>query len=396
MKADNDEMFVETIVIGGGQAGLATGYHLAKRGRDFVVLDDQRRVGDNWRRHWDSLRLFSPAKIDGLPGMDFPADPNHFPTKDEMAAFLEAYRTTFDLPVLGGSRVRTVSKAGGGYRVTTVDGTSYTCDNVVIATGTFGLRPNIPAVAAELSPATRQLHSSEYQRPEDLLPGKVLVVGASHSGGDIAYELGRAGHEVVLSGAMHGQLPFDIESRRARMIWPLLSFAWRHVLTLRTPPGRRMRAHIRAHGGPLIRVKKEDLAAAGVEMTAPRVVAAKDGKPMLADDRVLDDVVNVVWCTGFRQDFSWVDLPIVGDDGWPLERRGVVASAPGLYFVGLSFQYAFISMFVGGAGRDAEYVVKHLVARSKADRSAAGRADGRSDGGRSADGRSVRSSAPAA
>jgi putative flavoprotein involved in K+ transport len=187
---------------------------------------------------------------------------------------------------------------------------------------------------------------------------------------------------VVLSGAIHGQLPFDIESRRARMIWPLLSFAWRHVLTLRTPPGRKMRAHIRAHGGPLIRVKKEDLAAAGVEMTSPRVVATKDGKPMLADDRVLDDVANVVWCTGFRQDFSWVDLPIVGEDGWPLERRGVVASAPGLYFVGLSFQYAFISMFVGGAGRDAEYVVKHLVARSKA--------------GRPADGRSVRSSVPAA
>lgn len=366
---------IETVVIGAGQAGLATGYYLSKAGREFVILDSYERVGDNWRCHWDSLRLYSPARAASLPGMRFPAKPSAYPSKDEMADFLDSYRAAFELPVSGGVRVAKVSRDGDGYVVTATDGTSYACENVVVATGTFGRTPSVPGFAGELSPEIRQLHSSDYKRPGQLRPGGVLVVGASHSGGDIAFEAGAAGHPVVLSGPIHGQVPFRLDKRPARAIFPMLYFLASHVLTLRTPIGRKIRPEIRSHGGPLIRVKKADLARVGVEMTPARTVGVRDGRPVLDDDRVVD-AANVVWCTGFRQDFSWIDLPVIGQDGWPLERRGVVETAPSLYFVGLAFQFAFSSMLVGGAGRDAEYVVNQLVTRTRTGQRARARTAG--------------------
>lgn len=361
---DRGPVRVETVVIGAGQAGLSTGYHLARRGREFVILDACQRVGDNWRSHWDSLRLYSPARAAALPGMRFPAPPASYPTKDQMADFLETYASTFELPVRTGVRVSRVAREDGGYLVST-DGPSFRCDNVVVASGTFGRTPYVPDFAGLLDPGILQLHSSAYKNPAQLRPGGVLVVGASHSGGDIAYEAGTAGHPTVLSGRIHGQVPFDIEGRPAQVIFPVLLFVAKHLLTIRTPLGRRIRPEVRAHGGPLIRVKRADLAGVGVEMVPARTVGVRHGQPVLDDRRVLD-VANVVWCTGFRQDFSWIDVPVIGADGWPLETRGVVASSPGLYFAGLAFQYAFASMLVGGAGRDAEYVVKHLCGRRPA------------------------------
>jgi putative flavoprotein involved in K+ transport len=361
---DRDPVRVETVVIGAGQAGLSAGYHLARRGREFVILDAGRRVGDNWRSHWDSLRLYSPARVAGLPGMRFPAPPASYPTKDQMADFLETYAARFDLRVRTGVRVTRLAREDGAYLVTT-DGPSFRCDNVVVASGTFGRAPYVPGFAGGLDPGILQLHSSAYKNPAQLRPGRVLVVGASHSGGDIAYEAAMAGHPTVLSGRIHGEVPFDIEGRPAHMVFPVLYFLAKHVLTLRTPLGRMMRPEVRAHGGPLLRVKRADLTRAGVELAAPRTAGVRAGHPVLEDGRVVE-AANVVWCTGFRQDFSWIDLPVIGDDGWPLETRGVVPSCPGLYFTGLAFQYAFASMLVGGAGRDAEYVVRHLCARPPA------------------------------
>jgi putative flavoprotein involved in K+ transport len=350
---------VETVIVGAGQAGLSTGHHLAKRGRPFVILDEQRRVGDNWRRHYDSLRLYSPARLDGLPGMAFPAPPASFPTKDQMADYLEEYARALGLPVRGGTRVKRVSRNGGGYVVDCGD-RCFEAENVVVATGTFG-RPYTPEFAGGLDPEIVQLHSSAYKNPSQLREGPVLVVGAAHSGADVAIDVA-ATHRTVLAGRDTGQVPFDIEGRRGRAIWRMLSFLARRVLTTRTPIGRKMRGEIRSHGGPLLRYKRADLQAVGVERATARAVGVRDGLPLLGDGRALD-VANVIWCTGFKQDFSWIDLPVTGDDGWPQEKRGVVPSAPGLYFTGLAFQYAFSSMLLLGAGRDAEHVATHIVAR---------------------------------
>jgi putative flavoprotein involved in K+ transport len=349
---------VETVVVGAGQAGLAVGHHLARRGRRFVVLDANDRVGDNWRCHWDSLRLYSPAGRDGLPGMRFPAPVHSFPTKDEVADYLEAYAARFDLPVRHRTRVRRLSRAGDGYLVDCGD-VRFVADNVVVATGTFGRTPYVPECATELDPAIRQLHSSEYRNPEQLRPGHVLVVGASHSGGDLALEVAAA-HPTTLCGRDTGQIPPRLEGTAMRALFPVLWFVWGHVLSVRTPMGRKEREHARHHGAPFLRVKRADLRAAGVERVTERVTGVRDGLPMLDDGRVLD-VANVVWCTGFRHDLGWIDLPVLGEDGWPMEDRGVVASHPGLYFTGLCFQSSFRSMLIGGAGADAEHVVRHLV-----------------------------------
>ncbi len=351
----------ETVVIGGGQAGLSVGYHLARQGRQFVILDEQARVGDGWRRNWDTLRLYSPAVKDGLPGMPFPASMWTYPTKDQMGDYLEEYAARFELPVRSSVPVEELSANGDGYVVTTDTG-RIEADNVVVATGTFGRAPNIPDFAREFSPGILQMHSSEYRRPSQLIPGGVLVVGASHSGADIAFDVGT--HQpTVLSGPIHGEAPFRIEGRVAHVVLPVLFFAVSHILTIRTPLGRKIRPEIRQHGGPLLRVKKQDLADAGVQWEKSKVVGVQDGLPVLDGGRVLD-VANVVWCTGFRQDYGWIKLPVTGEDGWPKESRGVVTAQPGLYFTGLAFQFGFTSMLVAGAGRDAKYVVDHLVSRS--------------------------------
>lgn len=359
----------EAIVIGAGQGGLSAAHHLAKRAIDHVVLEAGDRVGDQWRTRYDSLRLYSPARYDGLPGLAFPLPPNAFPTGNQMADYLESYAAHFDLPVRTGTAVDGLRATadGDGYVVTAGD-RAFEAPEVVIAAGFFRT-PYTPRFAAELDPGIRQLHSDDYRRPSQLADGPVLVVGLSHSGADLAMEAVENGHPTIVSGKGRGQLPFSVDSRTGRMAWPVLKFLAWNVLTIRTPVGRKMRPKIRGNGGaPLLRYRKVDLERAGVELVEDRITGVRDGRPMTADGRVLD-VANVIWCTGFRPDFSWIHLPIFGDDGFPKEDRGVVTSSPGIYFVGVLFQYAFTSMLVVGAGRDAEHVVdrlaRHAHARSR-------------------------------
>jgi putative flavoprotein involved in K+ transport len=353
----SDTEHVETVIVGGGQAGLATGYHLARRQRPFLILEARERVGDVWRERFDSLRLYSPARYASLPGKAFPADPWSYPTKDEMADYLEAYAEYFELPVQTGVAVERLSREQGRFVVACGERT-FEADHVVIASGTFQ-SPIVPKFAPLLDPGIRQLHSGDYHNPSQLQPGPVLVVGASHSGADIAFDVARD-HRTVLSGQVRGELPFSIDSKAARAVFPVLWFVWNHLLTEHTPLGRKVRPEVRTHGGPLIRVKRADLAAAGVEHVESRTVGVHDGQPMLANGRVLD-VANVIWCTGFGKDVSWIDFPVVGSDGWPEQTRGVSPAAPGLYFVGLPFLYAFASMLVGGVGRDADHVAEHIA-----------------------------------
>ena len=361
MDTDDLSTDIDTVIIGAGQAGLATGYHLQRRGIPFVILDAAGRIGDNWRRQWDSLKLYSPAHVDGLPGMPFPAPRWTFPGKDSVGDYLGAYAHRFDLPVRLETRVQALDPDGDGYRVTTDRG-RYTCRNVVVCTGTFGRTGAVPDIAADLDPAILQLHSSEYRRPSQVNDGPVLVVGASHSGTDIAYELAES-HPTILAGRDCGEIPPRLGSPGFRLLFPVLLFAWRHVLTRRTPMGRKEMEHVRHHGGPMLRVKRRDLLARGVERVTSRVEEVRDGLPVV--DGTPREVSTVVWATGFRQVFDWIHLPVIGDDGWPREMRGVSPDAPGLFFCGLCFQYAFSSMVLPGVGRDAAYVADRVAARSR-------------------------------
>ena len=363
---------VETIIVGGGQAGLAAAYHLTRRGRECLVLDANERIGDQWRRRWPSLRLYSPAKYDSLPGLRFPAPRHSFPRGLEFADYLEGYAARFELPVRTGVQVDRLSRADGRYLVDAGE-RRFEADNVVVATGVFRT-PSVPDFATELDPRIRQLHSNDYRSPAQLQEGPVLVVGASHSGGDIAFEVA-GDHETVLCGRDTGQIPVPLASRRMRAIWPVLKLLATRVLTVNTPLGRKVRPEIRSHGGPLLRVRSGDLAAAGVERVEARTVGARDGKPVLEDGRVLD-VANVVWCTGFRPDYAWIELDLEHDDGFPRQQRGAVAAHPGLYFLGLLFLHSFSSMLILGAGRDASRVAEHIVSRRPERQAAAGADEG--------------------
>jgi len=358
----------QVVVVGAGQAGLSVGYCLARSGISFVILEAEQRIGDAWRHRWDSLHLFTPAKYDGLIGLPFPASSFDFPTKDQMADYLEAYARHFDLPVRTGTRVTRVSRDGSGYVVDTGD-TLFQADHVVVAMATFQA-PRVPEFASELDPDILQLHSRDYRNAKQLRAGGVLIVGAGNSGAEIAIELARSSRPTTLSGRHPGHVPFRIDGGLARVVLPVIfRVVFHRILTVATPIGRRARPSILARGGPLIRVKPADLDTAGVER-APRVTGVRDGKPMLADGRVMD-VANVIWCTGFHPGLSWIDLPtpINGQDGEPVHDRGVVPGEPGFYFVGLHFLYAFSSTMIHGVGRDAERIAgvigKRLAAGKK-------------------------------
>jgi putative flavoprotein involved in K+ transport len=353
-----------TVIIGAGQTGLATAYFLGRAGVPYVVLDEHERVGDQWRQRYDSLLLNSPAQYDGLPGFPFPAPRGSYPTGAEMGDHLERYAATMGIPVRSGVSVRAVERRpDGSYLLSTSDG-DLAADDVVVACGAEQV-PRVPDVSGELDPGIRQLHSSRYSGPSQLLSGPVLVVGASQSGADIALEIVRAGHETWLSGRAVPEVPVPFGSRRMRMGLPMLWFLANHVLTVRTPIGRRMQPQIRRGGTPLLRVRRADLAAAGVHLVEARTAGADDGRPVLSDGTVLD-VANVVWCTGFRQDFALVRPDVTGEDGYPRGDCGIVEDSPGLYYVGLLFQTAFASMLIGGAGRDAKRIAAHIAARARA------------------------------
>jgi putative flavoprotein involved in K+ transport len=362
-RAGQEAERLRTVVIGAGQTGLATAYFLGRSGVPCVVLDEHARVGDQWRRRYHSLLLNTPAQYDGLPGLPFPARRGSYPTGAGMGDHLERYVERMGITVRSGVTVCAVERRpDGSYRLTTTTG-DILADDVVVACG-VEQRPRVPDVSGKLDPGIRQLHSSDYRYPGQLLLGPVLVVGAGQSGADIALEAVRAGHETWLSGRAVPEVPVPFGSRRLRVGLPVLWFLANHVLTVRTPVGRRMQQALRQGApAPLLRVRRADLAAGGVHLVEARTVGADDGRPVLADGTVLD-VANVVWCTGFRQESGLVRPDVTGEDGYP-RGEGVVDGCPGLYYVGLLFQTAFSSMLIGGAGRDAERVAAHIAARAR-------------------------------
>lgn len=354
---DSSERF-ETVIIGAGQAGLGVGYHLSRQQRSVLILDANGRIGDSWRKRWDSLQVFTPAQLDGLPGWSFPASRWTYPTKDDVADYLESYAARFQLPVRNGVHVDGLAREAERFVITS-GRARYEADNVVVATGGYQ-SPRIPVFARELDPNIVQLHSSDYRNPSQLHDGAVLVVGAGNSGAEIALEVSH-GHQTWLAGRDTGQEPLRPGHFSDRLLTPLFWLFLHDVLSVRTPVGRKARQQLSNRGLPLARVRRKDLIRAGVERR-PRVAGARDGLPMFADGVVLEPA-NVIWCTGFVPDFSWIDLPIFDRDGELQHARGVVHSEPGLYFMGLFFMSAGSSSLIGGVSRDAQRIAREITSR---------------------------------
>jgi putative flavoprotein involved in K+ transport len=372
---------IDTVIIGGGQAGLAVGHHLARRGERLVILEASDRIGTSWRNRWEGLRLFTPARYDGLPGMAFPAPPDSLPTKDDVADYLEAYAARFDLPIRTGVRVDRITPAtndGGDGWIVEAGSRRIRASQVVLATGAFP-RPKVPDFAAELDPAINQMHASEFRDASRLQPGPVLIVGASNTGAEIAASAARE-HATILSGRDTGKMPVRPGSLGARIFDPPFWFFLSHIVKAGTPFERKARAAVLERGGPLERIWPDDLAAAGVARVFARTVGVRNGRPVLEDGRVVP-VANVVWCTGYRpESFSWVEPSIVGPDGWPKHDRGVVTGAHGLYIIGLPFLYSGVSSLLGGVGRDAAHIADRIAARAESAASARAPSEPQSQG----------------
>jgi putative flavoprotein involved in K+ transport len=350
-KIDPETRHLKVVIIGGGQAGLATGYFLKKLNKEFIILDDNEKIGDSWRKRWDSLLLFTPSQHDSLPGMPFPASRGSFPGKDQMADYLKSYAMGFSLPVKSGVKVNHIYASDNHFVIESSD-ERIIADKVVIATGT-NPHPYVPSISADIAHDIYQIHSSGYRNPEALPAGDVLVVGAATSGIEIALEISKT-HKTFISGKPTFHIPDNLLKYAGEVYWWFAS----NILTINTPIGKKAKKSIIHGGSPLIRVSYGDLNAAGVE-TLPRLTKVNNGRPQLENGSVLN-VSCIIWATGYMPDFSWIEKNVTDETGWPITKRGISSIIKGLYFVGIPFQFGLTSGLVGGVGRDAEYVSRHI------------------------------------
>src|SRR3954449_4628860 len=341
----------EVIVVGGGQAGLAIGYFLARQGRDFAILEAAEEPAAAWRERWDSLKLFTPVRYNSLPGLTFPGEPGSHPGRDDVAAYLTDYVRRFDLPVELGSRVRSIRKANGGYSVE-LDDRTYEAQQVVVATGPFQV-PFTPAIAQRLDPEVVQLHSTAYRSPEALSTGSpVLVAGGGNTGFQIAAELAGS-REVHLSiGSRQTPLPQRILGRD--LFWYLEATGLIRKST-ETGIGRRLAGRDTLIGSSPRALRRRH----GVQLQRRAVDAA--GSDVTFSDGTKLDVRTVIWATGFGVDHSWIDVPIFDENGRVLHQRGVTTS-PGLYLLGQSWQHTRGSALLGWVKDDAEYIAREISA----------------------------------
>jgi putative flavoprotein involved in K+ transport len=345
------------IVVGAGQAGLAVGYHLARSGVRFLLVDGATEIGNSWRTRWDSLRLFTPAEYAALPGLPFPAPPGTYPGKDQVADYLQAYAARFRLPVMLGTRVHCVQRAGTLYRVDTSQGVLW-ARQLVVATGPFQ-QPHVPTVGRDLDPSVVQLHSASYRNPDQLPGGRVLVVGGGNSGLQIARELAATRDVHLAVGTRQKAVPQRPLGRD--LFWWLTRTG-----IISRPASSPLAAWFRKRGGDLvIGTTWRDVDESGIAVH-PRLTHMAGRTAEFAGGSAIDDVAAVVWATGFRLDHSWLDIPGVSTGGQIVHERGR-ARVPGLWFIGLPWQHTRGSALLGFVGDDAEWVAGRIAAESPLD-----------------------------
>jgi putative flavoprotein involved in K+ transport len=361
-----DARRLDVAVVGAGQAGLAIGRHLAEQGRQFAILEAGDGVGTAWRDRWDSLVLFTPRRYDALPGLDFPGDPDGYPSRDEVVAYLERYAERFELPVETSSPVRSLTRGDDGF-VLELPGRTVVADQVVVAAGPFQA-PNVPALAGGLAADVFQAHSTEYRNPAGVTGRRVLVVGGGNTGYQIAAELADDGRDVALAvGSRQTPLPQRLLGRD--LFWWLTKLGLL-AKTVDSRLGRRARER-----DTLIGSSPRKLRRRGVDLR-PRLVRADGRTAGFADGGELD-VEAVIWATGFGPDHSWIHLPVFDDDGRLVHRRGIT-DVPGLSFLGLSWQHTRGSALLGFVADDAAFVAGRVAAHPDRTRSS------RSEGGATA------------
>jgi putative flavoprotein involved in K+ transport len=338
-------------MVGAGQAGLAMGHFLARQGRRFVILDRSDLIAAAWRERWESLTLFTPRRYDSLPGLPFPGDPNGYPTRDEVIAYLERYAETFNLPIELNSNARRVSAVDGRFLVE-VDGRTIVSDNVVVATGPFQT-PHVPDLADRLAPNVFQTHSVGYRKPSDVPERTVVVVGGGNTGFQIAKELSATHHVYLSVGSRQTPLPQKVLGRD--LFWWLTKTRLLNK-TVESRLGRRLQHRETLIGSGPPELKKRY----GVELK-PRVVDASEDTIRFADGSELKGDA-VIWATGYRPDFSWIDLPVFDSDGRVRHRRGVT-DVPGFYFLGLTWQYTRGSALLGWVKDDAAFIAGQIAER---------------------------------
>ena len=351
MTSEGGSTSLDVVVIGASQAGLAIGYHLAQRGVRFVILDAGSDVGQVWRSRWDSLTLFTPGQYSGLPGMAFPSPKDTYPTKDDVASYLQSYVSAFDLPVKLDAKVTSLTEREGKYLVRTAD-EGFTADQVVVATGPFQV-PFVPPIIRDLDDTVFQIHSADYRNPAQLPDGEVLVVGGGNSGFQIAEELAATRKVTLAVGQRVPSLPQRLLGKD--LFWWLSGVGFMKVST-DSRLGRKL-----AKRDVLIGSSPRGLRRSGV--TLRKRLTNLVGRRALFDDGSEQDIDVIVWATGYRSDFSWIEVPgIKNADGTIVHRRGVT-DASGLFFIGLPWQHTRGSALIGFVKDDAAFIAARIDSR---------------------------------
>ena len=342
----NSRIF-DVIVIGAGQAGLATGWHLRQQGVEFLILDEQQRPGGNWRNYYDSLKLFSPAAYSSLPGLAFPGEAKHYPSRNEVVDYLEGYAERFQLQIRPNTRVATVHREETVFRVESADGQAFFAKVLIVASGAFS-RPYTPEIPGLDTFGGMRLHSAQYRNPEGFEGQRIVVVGAANSAVQIAHELAQRARVTL---ATHKAIRFTPQRILGVEFHEWLKWTGlgktRWLSDQGTPvmdDGTYQRA---------LKAGRYNQRPVFQQVTPTGVVWA-DGQEERVD--------SLVFATGFRPNLAFLEgLPVMDDRGNVLQRRGVATHLPGLYFVGLPRQRNFASATLRGVGPDIEYNLAHLL-----------------------------------